>query len=113
MFAKLAAIWHCVMTERGFGRMAQWGVLSIIIYLVVLYMPMTLTLQAALLKGANVNAGMFLGYWGDRTVFYRADDIIERKGEDGNAPAIIAGRMLARAVIMASCVIGISTGIGA
>lgn len=112
MWKRITEIWHCVMKERGFGRMAQWLLFSAVLYIIAFTLPESLTMQAAILKCANVNAGLFVGYWGDRSVFYRADDIIERKGEDGNAPEIIAARMLARAIIMAGCVYGFSAGIG-
>lgn len=100
--------------NRQLFRMAQWFFFSIILYAVVLIKPegWPLIITAALLKGANVNAGAFMGYWVDRTLFSVYDrEFAVRSGEF--EPPVKAARVIARGIIVAAAIWGFSNGISA
>lgn len=99
----------CLWSNHRVGRMMQWGFFSLFLYGLILCGVWPLVFQSALTKGANINAGAFLGYWIDRTLFASFD---ARFMEE---PAAIsdmakAARVLARGIVVAACVIGLSLG---
>lgn len=112
MFKRLWAMTKCLWNDHRVGRMLQWGLLSAALYAIALCHPWPLVVQAALTKGANVNAGAFLGYWLDRTLFIGFDSKFDSNPEEISDVAK-AARVLARAFIVGACVIGLSTGVGA
>lgn len=93
-------------------RMAHWFVLSVLLYAVVLHGHWPLLLQAALTKGANVNAGAFLGYWVDRGLF-ASFDLKHDADPNSISDMAKAARVLARGLVVAACVIGLGLGVGA
>ena len=102
----------CAWHDHRIGRMMQWGLFSLFLYGLVICKVWPLILQAALTKGANVNAGAFLGYWIDRTLFIGFD---YRFDADPNSISDVAkaARVVSRAIVVAASVIGLSMGIGA
>jgi hypothetical protein len=97
---------------RSLRRMSHWAVISFLLYAIVLWHAWPLLIQAALTKGANVNAGAFLGYWIDRTLFISFDVKFDSDPNSIDEMAK-AARVIARAIIVAACVIGLSLGVGA
>lgn len=97
-------------------RMAEWFLFSLALYAAILLNPreggMPLLAVVALTKGANVNAGAFVGYWVDRTLFAMHD---RAYGNDPTrfTPMEKGARILSRALISFACIIGFATGIGA
>jgi hypothetical protein len=102
----------CLWSDHRAGRMFQWAVFSVIMYALAAATGWSLLIHAALIKGANVNAGAFLGYWVDRTLFNGFDLKLDA---DPNSiePISKAARLIARAVVCGSCIYGLSVGIGA
>lgn len=100
------------MTQHHLVRMFQWAVLSVLLYAVVLSGPWPLIVQVALTKGANVNAGAFLGYWVDRTLFCSYDRAFNHRPKDFSS-AVRAARLVGRAILTGCCILGLSLGVGA
>lgn len=119
MREKIVALWtrakamvKCAWQDHRVGRMLQWALFSLLLYLVTLLFTWPLILQAAFTKAANVNAGAFLGYWLDRTLFIGFDARFTINPKEISDVAK-AARVLSRAVIVGACVIGLSAGVGA
>jgi hypothetical protein len=92
--------------------MLQWGVVSMALYGIALIHPWPLMIQAALTKMANVNAGAFIGYWIDRTLFSGFDQGFHTHPRRYSNESK-AARLIARGIVVGACVLGLSTGVGA
>lgn len=99
-------------------RMFQWCAFSLLLYTLAVWGGRgvffsgdgwPLLIQAALTKGANVNAGAFLGYWVDRTL-YIGFDLGVRDKDPGISNMAKSIRLGARGLIVAACIIGVSVG---
>lgn len=94
------------------GRMMPWALVSLAFYFMAMVHPWPLLIQAALTKAANVNAGAFIGYWIDRTLFSAFDTKFYKNPEEFSNEAK-AARVIARGIIVGACVLGLATGVGA
>jgi hypothetical protein len=102
----------CLWNDHRMGRMFQWAVFCFFLYSLVLFKVWPLVVQVALTKGANVNAGAFLGYWIDRTLFNSFDVKFDA---DPNTVSDVAkaARVCARGIIAGACILGLALGVGA
>lgn len=105
------------LPSYGKSRMLQWAFFSIALYAIALAggkgwitnEGWPLLVQAALTKGANINAGAFIGYWVDRTLYIGYDMGV--KDDPASAcDSAKAARLMGRACIVAACIIGVSLG---
>lgn len=80
------------------GRMAQWLLLALVLYALALVTTQP-QLQTALWKLGHITLGAFAGYWVDRNLYGRL------------SPESAAGRVIARAVIVAAAVLGMAFGL--
>lgn len=111
-WAKLVALVVPYLTAHSYWRMVQWAVFSLVLYVIVLFGIWPLVVQAALTKAANVNAGAFLGYWVDRSLFNSFDTKFDSDPKEFSDHAK-AARICARGLVVAACILGLSMGIGA
>lgn len=94
------------MTKDARLRMISWLLVSAALYgssilLVALCPPSGVwaQLQTGLWKLGNITVGAFLGYWADRHLYGRM------------GPTASTGRQIARALIVAASILGVSLGL--
>lgn len=83
---------------RDFSRMSQWLMLALAFYAAALLTTQP-QLQTALWKLGHITTGAFAGYWVDRNLYGRV------------SPDSAPGRLVARAVIVAACILGMAFGL--
>ncbi len=88
--------WLCKPT--GKLRMAEWLLLSMVLYGCAFYIQHP-QIQTALWKAGHINTAAFLGYWIARKIFGRFDSTSD--------PI----KQLARGVVIAACIIGMALGL--
>lgn len=80
-------------------RMLGWLMLAGALYLSAVAFKTDAQLSTGLWKAGHVTAGAFLGYWAYRARFGRI------------TPASSDGRIIAAAIVMAACIIGLAFGL--
>lgn len=79
-------------------RMVEWALLAVIFYALALIVTQP-QIQTALWKMGHITVGAYLGYWADRTLLGRVSA--------HSSPA----RVVARAIIIAAAIWGMSGGL--
>lgn len=81
-------------------RMVAWLMLAVILYVLAIVLKDMPQVSTGLWKAGHITSGAYLGYWVDRHLYGR---VVAAHDSDG--------RLLARAIVIAACVIGMAFGL--
>lgn len=86
------------MKQADLYRMLHWLVIALALYAAALLTTQP-QLQTGLWKLGHITTGAFAGYWVDRNLYGRVNSGSE------------SGRLIARALIVVACVLGMALGL--